>query len=341
MKLGLMFETKPSHPVEGLPRDIYAEMETVAAIEDLSRLLEEKGHTIYLIDFMDQPLDRLRECGSSLDVVFNYSVGFGSRSRETLPAALCELHGLPCTGSDPMALAIASNKHASKLFARHCGIRTPAWQVVPPGQSLQMTRLPEQVLLKPCWEGSSIGIVGPIGSDSRTELHRTIEALIREYRQPVVVEEFIEGAEVTIPILGWPTPRTLDPVALALAGSTDLGQAVFDSQLKQDDESDHNWTREVPIDSARMAELARSSLLLFEAIGCDDIGRADYRVDSRGEPYFLELNLVPSLSPQVGAFATAGKSQGLDVPEIVEEISRAAIDRWRGDHSHIQSSKNS
>jgi D-alanine-D-alanine ligase len=306
MRIALLYEARPEvHP--GGPPDLYLEFERLETIQLTALALERLGHSVVLIDACDRPILRLAELRNEIELVFNISVGFGTRFRELMPAAMCESLQLRYTGSDPMAQALAANKHATKLLAREVGIATPHWCFVRTREDVdRVFGLPaERILVKPNYEGTSIGIAGPVALVDRDAVRSAVDRVMISYRQPVVVETFIAGYDATVPILGNPGVAL---AALRLStGETVDADLIFNSDAKEDSELAWAWTREHP---PRFHEgvtrlLADAARTVHELLGCRDISRVDFRVDEEGNPFLLEVNATPQLAPRGGAFEAA------------------------------------
>lgn len=328
MNIGLLYELRPESTPEGLPQDIYCEFETLDTIQGIVSGLETLGHTVHMIDSQRSPLVRLQQLKGMIDVVFNISVGLGNRFRELMPAAICEALGIHYTGSDPMAQALSANKHATKLLARFEGITTPDWIVV--SDTRDMSHRPflgAKVILKPVFEGSSIGVVGPLDFESDTEsFEAKLQAMLKVYCQPILVETFIEGFEVTVPVLGNP-PRALPPVRLNLNGSPDLDDRIFDASAKAAD-GVGSWEANPPLEPRILDELRRWALKIHTAIGCRDISRSDFRITRRGDPFFVELNATPQISPLVSSsFVSSAAAEGLGFEDLLQAIVDASLAR--------------
>src|SRR5262249_25103576 len=147
------------------------------------------------------------------DLVFNIAEGHGvSRSREARVPAVLEMLGIPYTGADPLTLAVTLDKDcARRLVASHGG-KVPRGQVFAPDADLSGIRalwaLPYTAIVRPAWEGSSKGIRGKCVVDTPAELANALEER-RDQQQPMLVEEFIAGDEVTVGIVGNAPPRVI------------------------------------------------------------------------------------------------------------------------------------
>jgi D-alanine-D-alanine ligase len=170
----------------------------------------------------------------------------------------------------------------------------------------QVFSLPsERILIKPNFEGTSIGIAGPLQLGDRQTVRSAVRRVLDDYRQPVIVEAFIAGYDATVPILGNPG-EVLASLRLATGAEVEP-DVIFDSRSKEDSELPWTWTREHPPrhgDRVTSA-LAKAALQIHESLGCRDWSRVDFRVDGDGVPYFLEVNATPQLAPHGGAFEAA------------------------------------
>jgi D-alanine-D-alanine ligase len=330
LRIGLFHEVLPETEQQGLPPDIYREFVSLETIQAMVLAFERSGHTVRLIDSQQAPMDRLYELRNVIDLVFNFSVGFGSRFRELMPAAMCESVGIPYTGSDPMALAISANKHVTKLVARHLGVMTPNWMFFDGDMQPDLSCFgAKAVVVKPVFEGTSIGLAGPLSSSDFAAVQNAALRIVREYHQPALIEEFVSGSEATVPILGNP-PQALPTVALTIDGETGLGDRIFDGYLKEHGEKRIEWTTMLPFDSATTLAMTDAAIRMHHALGCRDLSRSDFRVTASGQPYFLEINAIPFLAPEESAYVAAAESLGLTFSTLLERIVTAAETRLGG-----------
>lgn len=329
MTLGFLFESKPTFLPEGSPPDIYMEFENLESIQDIANHLEEMGHTVVLIDATKNLSSELNKVKDNVDLIFNYSVGFGSRSREIFPAAICEILNIPYTGSDPMAQAIGSHKHVTKLVAKYEGITTPNWYFIKNDVDLQIIKksIKGLYIVKPAYEGSSIGIAHDSIVNTYSGVINSARAVLVNYKQPAIVERFIKGYEVTVPVLGTETPSALSPVGLQVNNKLVYGESIFSSKLKAETES-VSWTAELPFEPSLIQRLKRWSERIHFSIGCRDLSRADFRVTSGKKAYFLEINTTPQLTPVGGTFVKSGAKSNLSFKDILARIISSAERRY-------------
>src|SRR5258708_3419005 len=211
MKIGLTFNVRSASSGDNgaidphWPDDAEEEFDSPETIEALATAMRELGHEVELLGDGEPMLRRLL-AGSRPELVFNFAEGTGtSRSREARVPAVLEMLGISYTGSDPLTLAVTLDKQCAKRLVRSAGVATPDWLIVD-GQiddyRDRLMTLPLPVIVKPAFEGSSKGIHTANLIEDSNRLVETVEELVEAYRQPVLVEEFIDGDELTVGIVG-------------------------------------------------------------------------------------------------------------------------------------------
>src|SRR4051812_19673490 len=205
MRIGITYDLKADGPRRAdLPDDFQEEFDSPATIEAIAAVLRGLGHDVILLGDGRELLERL--LADPPEFVFNIAEGQGvGRSREARVPAVLEMLGIPYTGSDPLTLATTLDKDcARRLVASHGG-RTPWGAVWEPSEDplawSNHLQIPFPVIVKPAWEGSSKGIRGKCLVDTTDELVAALVAR-RDQRQPLLVEEYIEGEELTVGLLG-------------------------------------------------------------------------------------------------------------------------------------------
>ncbi|HEY3840627.1 MAG TPA: hypothetical protein VGL72_28840, partial [Bryobacteraceae bacterium] len=200
MKVALLHNSRPDPIPEGLPDDAFEEYDTTETIRSVVAALS--GLPIHVEPLeADRMLPWRLEAGG-YDFVFNMAEGRGRRCREAIPAAVCELLGIPFTGSDMLTLAITLDKAAAR---RLVSPEVPVARAVllegnPCEADLESLSYP--VMVKPNDEGSSKGLGGqPVAANASEALARA-RWLRETYDCPVLVEEFLAGAEVTVGVAG-------------------------------------------------------------------------------------------------------------------------------------------
>ena len=337
MRIGIAFTLKPDGPPPaGTPDDIHEEYDspvTVRAIADVFRSLGHEpvelgdGRAFLEAVLRDPP-----------DLVFNFAEGSGiSRSREARVPAVCEMLGIPYTGSDPLALAASLDKDITRRLAAAAGVTVPKGITLsfPDGPYdgdfaefppiLEEAGLPLPVIAKPVCEGSSKGVRSKSLIRTAAEFGPTVLQLWKDYRQPVLVEEFIAGDEVTVGITGNDPPQPLGIMRVIPKQPTE--HFVYSLEVKRD--WDNTVSYEAPaklLPEVTQAVLA-DALTVFAALGCRDVARADFRIRD-GVPYFLEINPLPGLNPESGDLCYLAYRLGLTHPDLIKLILGAALTRY-------------
>lgn len=335
LRIGIAYSLKPSEravEADG-PDDRYEEFDRPETIDALAAAIRDDGHDVRLLgdgrEFLEGVL------ADPPDFVFNFAEGQGiGRDREARVPAVCEMLGIPYSGSDPLTLAVALDKDAAHSLLS--GIVEAPWRYLPqPGETFRQYRArysPEAfgpveypVILKPTWEGSSKGIRGRCIADTEEELEETLARLGHDYAQPILIERFIDGDEVTVGLIGnGPGAEVLGTLRVVPRERTE--RFVYSLEVKRD------WRRlvsyEVP---ARLspevdASLRRAALDAYRGLGCRDVARIDFRVRD-GVPYFIEANPLPGLAPVTSDLVILAEGYGIGHTELVQRILRTALAR--------------
>src|SRR5207245_11213065 len=181
-------------------------------VEAIRLAIERSGHSVVPLEANTEFPRLLAE--AKPDLVFNIAEGVVGRNREGVVPALCELLGIPYTGSDSATLAIALDKALGKKVLLQHDILTPKFQVMESARERLSPDMKFPLIVKPNAEGSSKGIGSTSVVDNEDELREKVKELIERYRQPALVEEYIAGREFTVGLLGDKRPRVLPPMEI-------------------------------------------------------------------------------------------------------------------------------
>ncbi len=202
MKIGLVFNQKPKN-ISHENIDMYAEWdgpETINAVANaLKNGLNGTGRReVVLIEADNKMFNKLVK--EKPDIVFNMAEGFYGASRESQVPAILDMLNIPYTGSDPVTLGICLDKQRTKEILSFHNISTPKFLTV--SSSKELENIPLPAVVKPVWEGSSKGIINNSLVRTKKELREQVERVVNDYNQPALVEEFLDGREFTIAVLG-------------------------------------------------------------------------------------------------------------------------------------------
>ncbi|WP_437639526.1 D-alanine--D-alanine ligase family protein [Sorangium sp. So ce854] len=262
------------------------------------------------------------------DVVFNLCEALDGDSRhEVMCAWLLAGLDLRFTGSDHVALRSCLHKsEANRLLAR-AGVRTPETVLVDGPDRIPDVAFP--AIVKPEREDGSTGIDRGSVVHDRAALRDQVAAVVAKCRQPVVVQRYVRGRELSVSLLGWPAPRVLPLGEITFQGLPEGHPHVvtYESKWRPDTAASIGTPSTAavlrPIELRRVAAAGRRA---FEVLGLRDYGRVDVRLDERGAPYVIDVNPNCDLSPDAG-FARAAARAGLSYADVVWEIARAALAR--------------
>lgn len=304
------------------------EFDSPETIRALAAVLVELGHDVELLGYGETMLRRLVS-GPPPELVWNIAEGHGGdRNREARVPAVLEMLGIPYTGSDPLTLAATLDKDCAKRLAASHGVATPPWVLFEgdwAAQRDQLAALRFPLFVKPAYEGSSKGILAQsLLSDAR-QLEEALAELHEVYRQPVLVEEFIDGDELTVGIVGNRPPEVIG-VMRVLPRSVTTGPFIYSLEVKRDWRRRARYECPAPLSAPDMQAVRRSALACWQALGCRDVARIDFRLRD-GVPYFLEINPLPGLSPDSGDLVILSRAVGLGYSELIARILQAALER--------------
>lgn len=322
MRIGLTFDAKEDGSAPpGAPDDWQEEFDSPATLAALAGTIESLGHTVDRLGNGPALVHSL--ISNPPDLVFNIAEGRGtSRSREARVPAICETLGIPCTGSDPATLSVAMDKGWTRCLVAERGVVVPRGRTVSdPDDSLDDLPLP--AVVKPAWEGSSKGIRSTSLVSHRDELRARVAEMLAAYRQPVLVEEFIDGEEVTVAAIG-NAPWWMG--AMRVLPRKASGPFIYSLEVKRDWENQVSYEAPAALGDAATRALFSAAENILRILEVRDVGRMDFRVRG-GVPYFLEINPLPGLDPRTGDLCILAKGHGLDHAGVIGRILRAAATR--------------
>ncbi len=265
------------------------------------------------------------------DCAFNLceSLVGDARLESAVPLVL-ELLDIPFTGSPPEVLAFALRKDRVKQRLEAAGIPTPRGQVLT--RPDDPCDLPFPLIVKPVREDGSAGITHASVVRDPAELARVVQSVVTSFRQPALAEEYIDGREFNVAMLGHPTPRVLPLSEIDFSGLPDGVPRIVSYDAK--------WTSgsvddlgTVPVmhpslPNTLAARVRRVAADAFRAVGVRDYGRVDVRLAANGIPYVVDVNPNCDLSPHAG-MARAAAAVGIDYEDLAGLLVRYALRRRR------------
>lgn len=327
--MGLTYNLKQDCP-RSEAEDAAAECEEKETVESIVQALRSGGHTVKEFPYGSGLLRQLEE--ERPDIVFNVAEGWSGRNREALVPAILEFLGIPYTGSDPLTLGLALDKVAAKRIVLAGGVPTPRFFEVTSLEdlaALERAGLCYPLFAKPAWEGSSKGVRGRSLLETPAALKAQVEWLLRTYRQPVLVEEFLPGREFSVGLLG-NGELTVFPIIEVLPGeelAQELGGRNFVYSYEVKSGNRERFCCPAPLTEKEKEEVIAVAVRSYRLLGCRDLARIDLRCDAAGKPHFLEANPLPGLS-KVSLFPLQVMAAGLSFEELINAILEVALERY-------------
>lgn len=327
MKIGIAFDLKTTAPLDAhLPDDFQEEFDSPHTIEAIAAVLRGMGHQVVLLGDGREFLEKV--LADPPDLVFNFAEGTGvSRSREARVPAVLEMLDIPFTGSDPLTMAATLDKDCAKKLVALAGVSVPPSVLFHPGEKLPGMResgLTFPVVVKPAWEGSSKGIREKCLVKNPSQLSQVIAPLCSAHRQPILIEEFIQGDEVTVGMYGNQAPQILG--IMRVVPQVPVENFIYSLEIKRDYRRLVKYEVPAPLSAEVTAKIEKSARAAFAALGCRDIARIDFRVRD-GIPYFLEVNPLPGLNPDDSDLVIMANLAGWTYARLIETIVTAALQR--------------
>ena len=306
-------------------------------LDQLESAIKANGHECARLSIGDSVDPVLAEVKRQRpDLIFNVAESFGGRSAlESNVAALLNLLGLRYTGSSPSGLIQAGDKTLTKKVLSFHRIRTPEFATVYRGAVDWAGNISFPLIVKPPQEDASLGITTKSIVRDVRELLNTIDSLQAEYQSPALVEQFVEGREFYVGVLGNMNARALPIVELDFSKFPAGRPKIASYEAKWGDEgtgagaefagTESVFPTDVPEEWVkRMQEVAVDA---FHALRLRDYARIDLRVTDSGEVYVIEVNPNCYLEAS-GEFARAAAKDGIEYRALIAQIVELAAARY-------------
>jgi len=312
------------------------EAELTSDAEAIGATLGERGYHTSFVDF-NHPFEAVQQIqDEKIDIVFNLCERINhSGLLEPHAASLLDILQVPYTGSNPYTLALCLDKiRVKKLFAFH-HIPTPRWDYLYAADEAFDEDFPLPAIVKPANSDSSIGITNESVVDSRKALKKRIEYVLHDLKRPALIEEFIDGDEYDVSILGYTDDQQrILPLSRSVFRNLPEGfWHMYPYEAKFLGSEVHKKGIEVQrppkgVPGKLTSLISEIALDALNVVGCSDYGRVEVRVDKDGNPTVLEVNPNPSIGP-TDCVPSVAKLAGMDYGDFLEEILRLAIRRYR------------
>lgn len=327
MRIGMTYDLKADWKLnDGDPHDLNAELDSPETVEFIAAALEWGGHEVVRIG---NARDLLRKIGNlDVDFIFNICEGRSGRNRESEVPVILEMYGIPFLGADGLTLGVTLDKVMAKKCFIADGIPTPRYFVAEDSKNLkELNAIGFPLLVKPRGEGTSKGLTEQSRVKDWNGLKQQVELINQKYHQPALVEEFIEGTEFTVAVVGNNPPKAMPVCQVQIDGRTDLGEKFFTFAHVSGPDTAVKYVCPANIPEESQKLLQDLAVRVFKSVGCRDIGRIDFRMDRQGNAYALEINPLPSLAKK-DVFNLFPYKIGSSYQEIVNQVVDYAGERY-------------
>ncbi len=310
---------------------------------NIQKALESMGHRVTFFDMNETPLPFDKIAEANVDLVFNVCERINNSSLlEPHAAAMLDCLGIPYTGSNPLTLALCIDKIKVKKVLEYHEIPTPKFDYVFQAEEPIREDLRYPLIVKPANTDNSIGISNKSVVTSLKDLKEQVNLILTQFHRPVLIEEFIDGDEVDVSIMG--NEERVKALPLSRSVFDEMPQGfwhIYPFKAK--------WSEDPVYEKIRTERPARYSQKLtaliseicldaYNIFDCHDYARIEVRVDRSGNPYVLEINPNPSIN-RGDCVPACAEMIGLSYEQFIGEILKEAIQRYRArpPYYHLQS----
>lgn len=334
LKVALTYNLKRKIEDADLPDDYYSEFDSRETIETIANGLRSGGNEVFLVEADRGLLNWFQN--NDVDIVFNIAEGLDGESRESQVPAILDFLNIPYTGSGILALSVSLDKALTKKLFEQAGIPTPKYRLIKDPSEISDLGLKYPLIVKPNSEGSGKGITITSVVRDKEELTREVERTHRIYKQEILVEEFIDGKELTVGILGNNPPAALPILEIDFSNCKNSGEYFYTWKVKEyEKEVEENlglsplWHCPARLSESDAAKVKDIALKAYSIIGCVDLSRVDIIFSKDGIPYVLEVNPLPGLDPKDSNFPYIAKCAGLSYAELMNKIVEVSLERHK------------
>ena len=336
LRVAVLYNLKENAPsLNGkTPKDALAELDSMQNVRDYVAAIEALGHEVVAFEGNAELPRRLAE--HPVDICFNTCEGFRGDSREAQAPAMLEMMGIPYSASKVMALAITLDKAMTKRVLHYYDLPTPRFQeFYSAGQPID-PRLRFPLFVKPNREGTGIGIYSDAVIRDEQHLRDKVAYLLNGYHESVLVEEYIEGRDVTCGLVGNLGPDgSADHLHLFPISEVDYSvyppgtEHFYSYKLKVDLADQYHALCPAPLPEHIAAEVRRLTVETFRACGCLDMARVDFRLDANNnlQPMILEINALPGITA-ISDLTLCAQAEGWTHYQMLQAVFNAAVERY-------------
>ncbi len=320
-------DTPPEKPRGGKPRKREKEVH-----EEVYATLKKLGYQPFYSVLDGEPKSLAKLASSEATLIFNLTESYaGDDTKDMHIAAFLDLTGKKYTGAGPHALHLAQDKTLAKKLLSFHGIRTPYFAVSYRGRTGWADDISFPLIVKPQAEDGSIGIDTGSVVTSVKELMQRIDYIHTRFDSPALIEEYIDGREIYVAVVGNERPEALPLVELDLSRVPGDVPKIAGTEVKWLKENKlYKVTKafipdDLPVETEKL--LKETAVAAYQALKCRDYGRVDIRMAKDGTVHVLEVNPNPWLA-SFTEFSMAWRGLGRTYPQLIQYIVDMAFARY-------------
>ncbi len=308
------------------PSDILAELDEDKNVDAYAAAMRARNYEVLIREGNGHLAGWLEKVQP--DICFNTCEGFGGESREAQVPAILEMLGIPYTGPTPLAAAITHDKPTTQRILACHGLLVPRFQAFNTPNDVLRPDMVFPLFIKPAHEGTGIGIHNDSIARNEAQLRNKVAQVVADYQQPAMVETYIEGKDITCGLTGNGDDVHFYPITeVDFSGYPHELEPIYGVEQKVDYESYYRNKCPAPLGEALTAEIRRLTHEVFLVTGCRDFARVDFRLTESGQPYILEINGLPGITP-FSDLTLMAQAEGLTHADLVCNVLDAALKRY-------------
>jgi len=334
--IAFLYNTRHSYPDPKDPKSfLEADFDDPETTKLQIKYLKKLGFNVIPIEADEKAYLKLYRLKNKIDLVFNVSEGLHGNDREAQIPAMLEMLQIPYTGSPPLTQALILNKAKTKELFLENNISTLPFYLLNSKKIKEKNKFKYPLIVKPVSEGSSAGITNKSVVGNDRELARQVNFIEKTFNEEALVEPYLEGREFSVAMLGNP-PKIL-PILESDHSLLPKKYLPFDSlEVKwffEIETSGKHLKCPAKISTKLKNKIEKMSLELWKVLGIRDWCRIDIRCDQKENPYVLEVNSPPGVTPPehdpASYFPLMARVAGMKYEELLFEIIKTAAERYK------------
>ncbi len=324
LKIGFVYDLKSDYKNFNLNSEQLAEFDSEDTIHAIESTLQDLGYTVERIGNIFNLVNLLAQ-GKKWDLVFNIAEGLHGLAREAQVPALLDAYQIPYTFSSTETLIICHNKALAKKQIRDSGLTTAHYHLISHLNDLSTLSLNFPLFAKPVAEGTGKGVSQKSLVHTKQELEEVTSVLLADFKQPVLVEEYLPGREFTVGVVGGDRgPQVLGVLEVILKQGAEVGGHTYFNKENCETLVEYRLATD-----SIASEVGKLVLESWQALGIRDCARFDIRCNAQGVPSFIEVNPLAGLNPDRSDLLLLCKQINLPYKELIKRIVDSALNRYK------------